>query len=56
MQLALQASSTSEDIAFAVAFFTFFHAFGQVVGVAVGGVIFQNQMRQNLLSYPSLAP
>ncbi|MCJ1246345.1 hypothetical protein MMC30_003552 [Trapelia coarctata] len=55
MQLSLQASSTNANIAFAVAFFTFFRTFGQAVGVAVGGVIFQNQMKRNLLTYPLLA-
>ncbi|GLI78264.1 hypothetical protein PoHVEF18_006573 [Penicillium ochrochloron] len=53
---AVQASATSENLAIAVAMFSFFRALGQAVGVAVGGVVFQNQMRNNLLKYPALAP
>ena len=55
MQLSIQASSTNKNMAHAVAFFTFFRTFGQAIGVAVGGVIFQNQMKINLLTYPLLA-
>ena len=55
MNYSLQAAVKSEDIAFAVAFFTFFRSFGQTVGVAVGGAVFQNQLRQKLLTYPLLA-
>jgi hypothetical protein len=39
-----------------VAFFSFFRAFGQGVGVAVGGTIFQNQIKKKLKGYPLLAP
>ena len=56
MTFAVQASSTSSDVAFAVAMFSFFRAFGQTVGVAIGGTIFQNQMKLKLLTYPALAP
>jgi hypothetical protein len=42
-------------MAIAVAMFSFFRAFGQAIGVAVGGVVFQNQMYKNLLRYPELA-
>ena len=55
MAFAIQASQTSEDLAFAVAMFSFFRAFGQAIGVAVGGTVFQNQMKTNLLAYPALA-
>ena len=55
MNFSLQGSCADEDIASAVAFFTFFRSFGQTIGVAVGGVIFQNQIRSKLLSYPLLA-
>ncbi|KAL2009526.1 hypothetical protein VTN00DRAFT_5333 [Thermoascus crustaceus] len=52
----VQASSTNENLAIAVAMFSFFRSFGQSIGVAIGGVIFQNRMYENLLGYPALAP
>lgn len=55
MAIAIQASSTNADMAWAVTMFAFLRAFGQAVGVAVGGVIFQNQMKKELLKYPLLA-
>ncbi|KAL8872187.1 MAG: hypothetical protein Q9174_002140 [Haloplaca sp. 1 TL-2023] len=55
MAFAIQASQTSQDLAFAVAMFSFFRAFGQAIGVAVGGTVFQNQMKTKLLAYPALA-
>jgi hypothetical protein len=55
MAIAVQASSSNEDMAHAVTMFAFFRAFGQTVGVAIGGVIFQNQMKKKLLTYPLLA-
>ena len=39
----------------AAAMFTFFRCLGQTVGVAIGGVVFQNRMEANLAAYPSLA-
>jgi hypothetical protein len=53
---AIQASATPQNMAIAVAMFSFFRAFGQGIGVAIGGTIFQNRMYKNLLTYPSLAP
>lgn len=53
---AVQASATPENLAIAVAMFSFFRALGQAIGVAVGGVVFQNRMHDNLLKYPALAP
>ncbi|KAL8776008.1 MAG: hypothetical protein Q9213_008412 [Squamulea squamosa] len=55
MAFAIQASQTNEDLAFAIAMFSFFRAFGQAIGVAVGGTVFQNQMKSKLLAYPALA-
>jgi MFS family permease len=55
MAIAVQASSTNADMAWAVTMFAFLRAFGQTVGVAVGGVTFQNQMKKELLKYPLLA-
>lgn len=55
MALAIQASAPAKDIAIAAAMFTFFRCFGQTVGVAIGGVVFQNRMAANLASDPSLS-
>jgi len=55
MAIAVQASASNEDQAFAVTMFAFFRAFGQTVGVAIGGVIFQNEMLKKLKTYPLLA-
>ncbi|KAE8362114.1 major facilitator superfamily domain-containing protein [Aspergillus caelatus] len=56
LTFAVQAATPSENLSMAVAMFSFFRALGQCIGVAVGGVVFQNQMKKNLLKYPSLAP
>ncbi|KZF26094.1 MFS general substrate transporter [Xylona heveae TC161] len=56
MTFSIQSQSSDEKLAFAVAMFTFFRTFGQALGVAVGGVIFQNQIKHKLEQYPSLAP
>ncbi|KAL4805372.1 major facilitator superfamily domain-containing protein [Aspergillus unguis] len=53
---AIQASATNDTLALAVGMFSFFRAMGQAVGVAIGGVVFQNRMFHNLLQYPALAP
>jgi hypothetical protein len=50
----VQASATAENLAIAVATSTSFRGFGQSIGVAIGGVIFQNRMKSNLLHYPAL--
>jgi hypothetical protein len=55
MQFAIQGSSLNKDLAFAVALFSFFRNFGQALGVAVGGTIFQNQMKRKLLALPRWA-
>ncbi|KAL4953502.1 major facilitator superfamily domain-containing protein [Aspergillus filifer] len=52
---AIQASATNDTLAIAVAMFSFFRAMGQAVGVAIGGVVFQNRMFHSLLQYESLA-
>ena len=56
MTFSVQAATKNKDLAFAVALFSFFRALGQAIGVAVGGVIFQNQLKKKLLTYPLLAP
>lgn len=55
MQFSLQAATTNKDMGFAVAMFSFFRSFGQAIGVAIGGVIFQNQMMKKLRAYPQFA-
>jgi len=55
LQFQLQAASSGKDMAFAVAFFVFFRSFGQALGVAIGGVIFQNQMITKLQAYSQYA-
>lgn len=51
----VQAATPNKDIPAAVGLFTFFRAFGQAVGVAVGGVIFQNQIKKQILTHPLIA-
>ncbi|KAJ4863536.1 major facilitator superfamily domain-containing protein [Trichoderma breve] len=53
---AIQAATAPEHVPMALAMFSFFRSLGQAVGVAIGGVIFQNRMTANLLNYPKLAP
>ncbi|KAI9680156.1 MAG: hypothetical protein M1829_001393 [Trizodia sp. TS-e1964] len=55
MAFAIQASSTDENMAFAVAMYSFFRLFGQAIGVAIGGVIFQNTIQRKLLAIPDLS-
>ena len=56
MGLCIQAASRPQDSGHAAAFYSFGRTLGQSIGVALGGVIFQNQIKQKLLSYPLLAP
>lgn len=56
MALAIQAAGRPQDAGHAAAFYSFIRVFGQSLGVAIGGVVFQNQIKQKLISYPSLAP
>jgi len=55
MSFAIQAPSSNKDLPYAAALYSFFRNFGQMLGVAVGGTIFQNQIKSNLLKYPDLA-
>ena len=52
--LITQAASTDENMAFAIGMFIFFRLLGQAVGVAIGGSIFQNQIRERLAGIPAL--
>ncbi|KAI4260299.1 MAG: hypothetical protein L6R42_004126 [Xanthoria sp. 1 TBL-2021] len=55
ISLAVQASVPQKNIAIAAAMTAFFCCFGQTIGVAMGGVMFQNQMAVNLASHPELS-
>ena len=52
---AIQAASTDDNMAISVAMFSFFRALGQAIGVAVGGVVFQNGIRKQMLEFASIA-
>lgn len=56
MAFSIQAAVDVQHIAVAVAFFSFFRGLGQGLGIAVGGSIFQNQIKQKIMNYPLLAP
>ena len=51
----LQASTKDENMTSAVALFTFGRLLGQALGVVIGGVTFENQLRKKLLAEPTLA-
>ena len=51
----VQAATPGKDIPAAVSLFTFSRAFGQTIGVAIGGVIFQNQVKKKILSHVLIA-
>jgi len=48
LQLAAQAPQSERDVGMAVAIFTFVRSFGQTFGVAMGGVIFQNEFDKKM--------
>lgn len=48
LQFAAQAGQPDEDVGFATSTFVFVRSLGQTFGVALGGVIFQNQWDKNL--------
>ncbi len=47
---AAQASASNDDLPFAGAMYSFFRAFGQTLGVAISGVIFQNVFKKKILA------
>ncbi|KAI8964625.1 putative MFS transporter [Daldinia sp. FL1419] len=53
--LAIQAATKPELNGEAAGFFSFIRIFGQALGVAVSGVIFQNSLKQKLLRIPGFA-
>ena len=44
----------SENLASAAAMLSLFRAFGQAAKVAIGGTVFQHQVRKKILGYPLL--
>ncbi|KAL8932570.1 MAG: hypothetical protein Q9216_006780 [Gyalolechia sp. 2 TL-2023] len=56
MSLGVQAAGRPQDAGHAITFYSFIRVIGQSLGVGVGGVVLQNQMRKNVTKYPLLAP
>ena len=54
MNLAIQSATPQKDVAFAAAMYIFMRSLGQGIGVAIGGIIFENQFAVKLSSFPSL--
>ncbi|KAE8406548.1 major facilitator superfamily domain-containing protein [Aspergillus pseudonomiae] len=52
LTLAIQASAPENNMAMAVTMTNFFRSAGQAIGVAVGGVVFQNSMKSQLRNHP----
>lgn len=50
-----QAAAEEKDVAYATSMYTFSRSFGQSIGVAIGGAIFQTQFAIKLRAYPALA-
>ncbi|KAK3112558.1 hypothetical protein LTR53_011051 [Teratosphaeriaceae sp. CCFEE 6253] len=55
LSFAVQASVPNKDQAWGVSLLGFFRSAGQCIGVAVGGAIFQNQMKKEILGHPSIS-
>ncbi len=55
MSFAVQAPASDEDLPFAAAMFSFFRSLGQTIGVAIGGVVFQNTLLRKTKENPMLA-
>ena len=49
LQFAAQAGQPDDDVAYATSTFVFLRSLGQTFGVALGGVIFQNQWDKNMV-------
>lgn len=49
-----QAAADPKDAAYAASMYTFSRSFGQSIGVAIGGAIFQSQFNLKLRAYPEL--
>ena len=56
MSLGIQAASRAQDAGHSITFYSFIRVFGQSLGVTIGGVGFQNQIKEKMTEHPSLAP
>lgn len=54
VMLAVQAAANPEYLTISVTMSPFFRVLGQAVGVAIGGVVFQNRIKHEFKSYPEL--
>ena len=54
MNLAIQSATPQKDVGFAAAMYIFMRSLGQGIGVAIGGIIFENQFAVKLSGFPSL--
>ncbi|KAF2005671.1 MFS general substrate transporter [Amniculicola lignicola CBS 123094] len=54
LEYATQAAAGQKHVAHAAAMYNFIRAFGQSIGVAIGGLIFQTQFLKSLLMHPEL--
>ncbi|KAL9111359.1 MAG: hypothetical protein Q9227_004236 [Pyrenula ochraceoflavens] len=52
LRLTIQAASNNKNVASAAALYVFFRCLGQTLGVAIGGVTFQNEVKERLKSFP----
>lgn len=52
---AIQAAASDADLPFAAGMYAFFRNLGQAIGVALGGVAFQNDFRRRIASNPDFA-
>lgn len=48
LNFSVQASAETRNVAYAAAMYTFTRTFGMCIGVAIGGAVFQNQMKRKL--------
>ena len=48
LNFSIQAMSDSHIVAYAAAMYTFMRSFGMCMGVAIGGAVFQNQLKKHL--------
>jgi len=55
MSFAVQAPQSDDDLPFAAAMFSFFRSLGQTLGVAIGGVVFQNALKWKIAHDPVLS-
>jgi MFS family permease len=56
LSYAIQGAIDNKDVSFGQAFYSFFRAFGQAIGIAIGGTIFQNTIKSKISTYDLLAP